>query len=183
VLKVVIRRPRIEETEEINQFFRTVLTDTFAREGLAELVEDIEAEIEGKKKYLKMDFESNGGKRYFLIALTENKIIGTIACGNANELIQECTNGDLRNMVEIGTVYVHPDYQRQGVGNKLLVEMLQTLLAQGIQEFCLDSGFKTAQTIWKKKLGEPEYWLKDYWGQGQDHMIWKIATRGAYSKK
>jgi ribosomal protein S18 acetylase RimI-like enzyme len=180
LLKVEIRRPKIEDQEELNQFFRTVLTDTFAREGLADLVEDIEADIEGKKKYLQMDFETSGEKRYFLIALTNNKIIGTITCGIANELIQECTNGALRNTIEIGTIYVLSEYQRQGVGNQLLAEMLKTLMAREIQEFCLDSGFKTAQTIWKKKFGEPEYWLKDYWGQGQDHMIWKIPTKGVY---
>ncbi|MBY0148630.1 GNAT family N-acetyltransferase [Neobacillus niacini] len=180
MLKVEIRRPKIEDQEELNQFFRTVLTDTFAREGLADLVEDIEADIESKKKYLQMDFETSGEKRYFLIALTKNKIIGTITCGNANELIQESTNGALRNTIEIGTIYVLSEYQRQGVGNQLLAEMLKTLMAREIQEFCLDSGFKTAQTIWKKKFGEPEYWLKDYWGQGQDHMIWKIPTKGVY---
>ena len=180
MLKVEIRRPRIEDLEELNQFFRTALTDTFAREGLAELVDDIEADIESKKKYLQMDFETNGEKRYFLIALTKNKIIGTIACGNANELIQECTNGALRDTIEIGTIYVLSEYQRQGVGNKLLAEMLKTLMTREIQEFCLDSGFKTAQTIWKKKFGEPAYWLKGYWGQGQDHMIWKIPTNGVY---
>lgn len=180
MLKVEIRKPKIEDTEELNQFFKTVLTDTFAREGLAELVEDIEADIESKKKYLKLDFETRGEKSYFLIALAEDKIIGTIACGTANELIQECTNGELETMVEIGTVYVHPDYQRQGVGNRLLAKMLQILIARGIQEFCLDSGFKTAQTIWYKKFGEPEYLLMDYWGQGQHHMIWKIATSEAY---
>ncbi|MCM3693925.1 GNAT family N-acetyltransferase [Neobacillus niacini] len=180
MLKVEIRRPSIEDLEELNLFFRTVLTDTFAREGLADLVEEIEADIESKKKYLKMDFETSGEKRYFLIALLQNKIIGTIACGNANELIEECTNGELVNTIEIGTVYVLPEYQRQGVGNKLLAEMLRTLNARGIQEFCLDSGFKTAQTIWKKKFKEPEYCLKDYWGQGQNHMIWKIPTSGVY---
>jgi len=180
LLKVEIRRPRIEDLEELHQFFRTVLTDIFAREGLAELVDDIEADIESKKKYLQMDFETNGEKRYFLIALAKNKIIGTITCGNANELIQECTNGTLRATIEIGTIYVLSEYQRQGVGNQLLAEMLKTLMARGIQEFCLDSGFKSAQSIWKKKFGEPEYWLKDYWGQGQDHMIWKIPTKGVY---
>ena len=178
--KVEIKRPRIEDSEVLNQFFMTVITDTFVREGLADLFEDIEAEMESKKKYLQMDLGSNGEKRYFLIALVENKIIGTIEYGPASKLIQDCTNGDLGNLVEVGTVFVLPDYQRQGVGNKLLAEMLLTLKGRGILEFCLDSGYKTAQTIWKKKFGDPDYLFKDYWGQGQDHMIWKVPTRGVY---
>lgn len=177
---VEIRRPRREDIKELNQFFRIVITETFRREGLVGLIDDIEAEIDSKKNYLHSDLDSKGEKRYFLIALAENKIIGTIEYGPASLLIQECTNGKLGNLVEVGTVFVHPEYQRQGVGNKLLAEMLCTLKAQGIVEFCLDSGYKNAQAIWIKKFGEPDYLLKDHWGQGQDHMIWKIPTNGVY---
>lgn len=178
--KVEIRRPRIEDTEELKQFFRIVIEDTFAREGLVELIDDIEAEIACKIKYLQMDFDSNGEKRYFLIALTDNKIIGSIEFGPASKLIIDCTNGNLGNLVEVGTVFVLPDYQRQGIGNRLLAVMLKSLKNQGIREFCLDSGYRNAQTIWKKKFGEPDYLLKDYWGHGQDHMIWKLTSRGVY---
>jgi GNAT superfamily N-acetyltransferase len=181
VIKVEIRRPRMEDREELNQFFRIVITDTFRREGLAGLIEDIEAEIDSKNKYLQLDLDSKGEQRYFLIALAKNKIIGTIEYGPVSELIKDCTNGKLGNHVEVGTVFVLPDYQRQGVGNRLLEEMLHTLKIRGIVDFCLDSGYKNAQTIWKKKFGEPDYLLKDYWGLGQDHMIWKIPTRGVYS--
>jgi len=181
VREVEIRRPRVEDIEELNQLFKIVITDTFAREGLAGLIDDIEAEIDSKKNYLQLDLDSKGEKRYFLIALAGNKIIGTIEYGPASKLIQDCTNGELSNLVEVGTVFVLPDYQRQGIGNRLLAEMLHTLKARGIAEFCLDSGYRNAQTIWKKKFGEPDYLLKDYWGQGQDHMIWKIATSGVYS--
>jgi GNAT superfamily N-acetyltransferase len=180
VREVEIRRPRIEDIEELNQFFKTVITDTFAREGLAGLIDDIEAEIVSKKNYLQLDLDSKGEKRYFLIALAGNKIIGTIEYGPASKLIQDCTNGELSNLVEVGTVFVLPNYQRQGIGNRLLAEMLHTLKARGIAEFCLDSGYRNAQTIWKKKFGEPDYLLKDYWGQGQDHMIWKMPTKGVY---
>lgn len=171
----------MEDIGELNQFFRIVITDTFRREGLAELIDDIEAEIDCKNNYLQLDLDSKGDQRYFLIALAENKIIGTIEYGPASKLIHDCTNGEFRNLVEVGTVFVHPDYQRQGIGNKLLAKMLQTLKDCGIVEFCLDSGYKNAQTIWKKKFGGPNYLLKDYWGQGQDHMIWKISTNGVYS--
>jgi GNAT superfamily N-acetyltransferase len=180
VQKIEIRRPRIEDIEELQQFFRIVISETFAREGLAGLIDDIEAEIESKNNYLHLDLDTNGEKRYFLIALAENKIIGTIEYGPASKLIQDCTNGILGNLAEVGTVFVLPHYQRKGIGNQLLAEMLNTLKARGIVEFCLDSGYKNAQTIWKKKFGEPDYLLKDYWGQGQDHMIWKISTSAAY---
>jgi hypothetical protein len=54
--------------------------------------------------------------------------------------------------------------------------MILTLINKGINEFCPDSGYPNAQKIWRKKLGEPDYLLKDYWGPGHDHMIWRRST-------
>ncbi|MEH7335039.1 GNAT family N-acetyltransferase [Neobacillus drentensis] len=175
-LNVEIRRPRIEEMNELNQFFRKVITDTFTKEGIGEKLVDIENEIKLKKKYLARDFESHGAERYFLIAITEDQIIGTIEYGPASDLICNCTNNAYKGLMEVGTVFVHPDYQRMGIGNMLLKAMYFALQAAGKKEFCLDSGYKSAQTIWKKKFGNPGYLLKDYWDKGYDHMIWKIRV-------
>lgn len=173
---VEIRRPTIKDNNKLNQFFTDVIINTFVREGLSELIDDIQTEIETKKKYLLADLESNGENRYFLIALTDKKIIGSIEFGPASELINRCSGGALEDLVEVGTVYVHPDYQRQGIGNLLLNKMITTLKNRGIEEFCLDSGYKNSQKIWLGKFGEPEYLLPDYWGQGNDHMIWRIQV-------
>ncbi len=170
---VEISRPRITDIEELGKFFRIVIMDTFAREGLEEKLDDIENEIEEKKKYLKSDLDSSGQNKYFLIALSQNIIIGSIEYGLVSELIINCTDGQLAELVEIGTVFVHPNYQGQGIGNLLLNLMYLTLQNRGIKEFCLDSGYTNAQKIWKKKFGEPDYVIKDYWGVGYDHMIWR----------
>jgi GNAT superfamily N-acetyltransferase len=176
-INIEIRRPRKRDIEELNQFFSKVIRDTFDKEGLSELLDDMKAEINSKIHYLKTDLKSNGENRYFFIALYENEIIGSIEYGAVSELITSCTEGALSNWVEIGTVFVHPDYQRRGIGTLLLNVMLLTLQNRGINEFCLDSGYKNAQKVWKKKFGEPDYLLKDYWGLGSDHMIWKRNTK------
>lgn len=80
---------------------------------------------------------------------------------------------------EINSKIIHlenddPHYQRNGVGNVLLKAMYSAMRQKGIKEFVLDSGYKTAQQIWTKKFGEPQYLLKDYWGKANDHMIWKV---------
>ncbi|USG65461.1 GNAT family N-acetyltransferase [Brevibacillus ruminantium] len=175
---VEIRRPRVEDTEELHQFFRTVIQDTFFREGIADLLDDIENEFKTKKHYLKTDLESNGQQRYFLIAVDKNNknIIGTIEYGPASELIRVCTDGALSHLHEVGTVFVHPDYQKRGIGTLLVNVIVLTLQNRGIQEFCLDSGYAQAQKVWSKKFGEPDYLLKDYWGEGADHMIWRPRT-------
>ncbi|HFK1762939.1 GNAT family acetyltransferase [Bacillus wiedmannii] len=172
---VEIRRPNSDDLNELNLFFRLVITHTFKNEWLSKLLDDIENEIHTKKQYLKNDLESNGESRYFLLAIdtSNDKIIGTIEIGPASTLIHSCTGGVLKDLYEIGTVFVLPEYQRKGIGNVLLNAMYITLLSRGITEYCLDSGYKKAQSIWTKKFGEPSYVLKDYWGESSDHMIWK----------
>lgn len=173
---VEIRRPGIEDCQTLNEFFRLVITDIYAKEGLAELTDDMENEIETKNKYIEADLDSAGENRYFLLACRDHKIIGTIEYGMASKLIDRLSAGSLKELVEIGTVFVHPDYQGQGVGNLLLDAMYLALANKRIQEFCLDSGYKRAQKIWKKKFGVPAYLIKDYWSEGFDHMIWKVSN-------
>ncbi len=176
VINIQIRRPRMEEIKQLKEFFKIVIIDTFNKEGIGEKLDDIKNEINVKESYLESDFESNGEKRFFLIALDVDKIIGTIEFGPASELICDCTNNNFKELLEVGTVFILPDYQRLGVGNLLLNKMYSTLQNKGIGKFCLDSGYINAQKIWKKKFGEPDYWLKGYWGKGYDHMIWKIRV-------
>lgn len=170
---VEIRRPQRADFTALTHFFDFVVKDTFVKEGIAHLVEDSEQEIKTKIDYLHQDLNSNGETRYFLMALIQDKIVGTIEFGPASELISNCTNGELREIAEVGTVFVHPEHQRQGVGSLLLNTMYITLLSRGIEEFCLDSGYSAAQKVWQKKFGKPSYHLLDYWGEGHDHMIWK----------
>ncbi|TMU87070.1 GNAT family N-acetyltransferase [Bacillus sp. BHET2] len=178
MLKIEIRRPQIDDSLELNRFFSTVIMDTFLKEGLSEMHDEIESEIESKKQHLKCDFDSKGENRCFFIASEKSckKIIGTIEYGPASELINNCTDGALSEVYEIGTVFVHPDYQLRGVGKLLLNVMFLTFLNKGIKEFCLDSGYANAQKVWTKTFGEPDYLLKDYWGKGSDHMIWRRDT-------
>ncbi|WLR57355.1 GNAT family N-acetyltransferase [Mesobacillus subterraneus] len=171
---VEIRRPRTEDVKQLNDFFKTVITDTFINEGIGDLVNDMKDEIDSKKRYLESDLGSNGEKRYFLIALIGDKVIGSIEYGPANEIIRKST--DKFTLIEVGTVFVHPEHQRNGLVNVLLKAMYGAFQQRGIEEFWLDSGYKRAQSIWKKKFGEPEILLKNYWGEDFHHMIWSVKT-------
>lgn len=51
------------------------------REGIGELLDDIEDEINSKIIHLKNDFESGGAQHYFLIAEHKGKIIGQLKSG------------------------------------------------------------------------------------------------------
>jgi GNAT superfamily N-acetyltransferase len=170
---IEIRRPQPGDVEKLYRFFELVLRDTFAKEGLAHLAEDLEREISDKKRILKEDIQSNGEKRYFLTALMDGEVIGTIEYGPTGQIILDCTKGELESVVEVGTVFIHPDYQRQGIGTLMLNAICLTLLGRNIDEFCRDSGYKNAQRVWRRKFGEPAYVIRDYWGEGFDHMIWR----------
>ncbi|MCP3810445.1 GNAT family N-acetyltransferase [Paenibacillus sp. Lou8.1] len=176
---VEIRRPEIKDIEKLNELFRVVITDTFAKEGIGHMLEDIEEEINTKRLYLESDLESHGEQRYFLIAVDGNQIMGSIEYGPVSQLISKSTSDTFKKLCEVGTVFVHPDYQKIGVGNLLLKSMYLALKNRGVEEFCLDSGYRIAQKIWKKKFGTPDYLLKDYWGAGSDHMIWRIKVKDA----
>ncbi|MCR8847527.1 GNAT family N-acetyltransferase [Rossellomorea sp. SC111] len=175
--RIEISRPNSRDKNELIQFFSTVIQDTFAKEGISSFHEDLKNEIETKCTYLQSDYDSNGTERYFLIAKDGQTIVGTIEYGHSSELINRTTNGALMDVYEIGTVFVHPGYQRRGIGSLLLNTMLLTFLNRGIAEFCMDSGYATAQTVWTRKLGDPDYWLKNYWGEDSDHMIWKRKVK------
>lgn len=177
LLSIEIKRPIEKDLDNLNLFFRVVIEDTFEREGIAHLVDDIESEIIEKQKYLKLDLDSNRENRYFLLAIINNQIIGTIEYGPVSKLISDLTNGELQDLVEVGTVFVRPDYQGKGIGTLLWNAMYLTLQSKGIDEFCLDSGYSNAQKIWKKKFGKPDYLIKDYWSEGNDHMIWRRKAR------
>ncbi len=177
MFEIKIRRPKTEDIEGLKEFFKEVITHTFIKEGVGDRTEDINEEIKTKEKYLKSDLDSNGGERYFLIAFHDNKVIATIEYGTPNELINSCTKGSLKNIPEIGTVFVKPDFQGQGIGSLMIKKILIAIEEKGIMEFCLDSGYPTAQMIWLKKFGQADYILKDYWGEGMDHMIWIRALK------
>lgn len=171
---IEINRPEFKDIELINEFFQIVLRHTFERNGITHLVDLIDEEIEDKRRCLNEDIESNGKNRYFLIAKKADKIVGSIEYGPSNELIYSCTNGELKELLEIGTVFVHPDYQNKGIGSRLLDLIFIELEKNGVKEVCIDSGYKSAQKTWVKKFGNPEYHLKDYWGEDADHMVWRI---------
>jgi GNAT superfamily N-acetyltransferase len=173
---IKIRRPVYEDTAELNDFFNMVITDTFIKEGIGGLLEDMEKEIEVKKEYLLQELSSRGEARYFLLAQAGGKIIGTVEFGPASRLILENTNQEYSHLFEVGTVFVHPDVQGEGVGSKLLSSLYPVFCERGIEEFCMDSGYKRAQEIWKMKFGQPAVVIENYWGKGSHHMIWRPRT-------
>ncbi|MBB6673778.1 GNAT family N-acetyltransferase [Cohnella nanjingensis] len=154
------------------QIFKYSISDAFEKEGLGHLHDDIQKEIEDKKQLALTSLDPTNSDTYFLIAKLNEAVVGTISFGPCGEAIQSCTENQLDDVGELGSIYVLPSCQGQGVGSNLIKGMLTYLKKQGIDQFCLDSGYKRAQTRWLRKFGEPYKVVKDYWGPDSDHMVW-----------
>lgn len=169
-----ISKPSIEDLSELNAFFDFILTDTFERNGYLDLTDLRDSEIELKKEMLRHSLDSTSTHFFMLARLEAGTIVGTISVGPANEDIVECTNKDYEGLLEIGSLFIHPTYQRQGIASRLILEVESILTSKGINCYCLDSGYQLAQKTWTQKFGPPQYLIKDHWGEGADHMIWKV---------
>lgn len=169
---IIISNPARTDIKSAYQVFEISIPDAFDKEGLGSLKEDIQREVEYKKYLLDASFNMAGSDIYFKIAKLEDTVIGTISFGPCGEDIKKCTESELDEVGEIGSLYILPSYQCQGIGSALIHAMARHLYKQGIYKFCLDSGYKSAQKRWLRKFGEPYKVVKDYWGKGSDHMIW-----------
>lgn len=172
-MNIIISRPVKKEKEKLKNFFTEVIIHTFKNYGYYDKYkQDIDYEVGKQTTALEQDLTSNGSFSYFLIARDRDKIVGTIAYGPPNSDIKKYYKDDLKNIPEIKSVYIAPEYQGKGIGTKLFDEMIKVLRKKGFSEFCLDSGYPKAQQFWKNKLGNPVKIVFDRWDAGNDYMIW-----------
>ncbi|MGN8772301.1 GNAT family N-acetyltransferase [Paenibacillus barengoltzii] len=174
-----------EDREQACRVFEQTIPEAFAAEGLGHLIEDIREEVDGKRKLVNAALgaasssDPHGkGKTagespvLFLVAKIGREVVGTISFGPCGKETRDCTQHALDEVGELGSLYVLPANQGQGIGAALIEAMAKALQERGIEQFCLDSGYKRAQQKWLRKFGEPYVVAKDYWGPGQDHMVW-----------
>jgi GNAT superfamily N-acetyltransferase len=150
--------------------FETTIPDTLIKENIIIPYTFITKEVETKKRLLNESVENRD--IIFLTAKIHGSVVGTISFGPCGEYIRKCTEGELSDIGELGSLYILPDHQGRGIGSALIREMAWELNGRGVERFCLDSGYKHAQKRWQRKFGEPYMTVKDYWGPGYDHMIW-----------
>jgi GNAT superfamily N-acetyltransferase len=170
---ISIGKPEFNDKEKIKELFTVSISDTFDKNNVTRLCE-VTDEVEEKMRLLDNYYSSNQGEPHFLIAREELEIVGVIACFPVSNAIKqnvtECTNNDS----EIGCVYIVPEHQQKGIGSLLYNEMKSYLKSIGIKKCYLSAGFVTSQKYWQMKLGEPQFVLKNMWGNGFHELVWKI---------
>lgn len=167
----IIRQVKQDDTTELLSFFREVITDTFAKEGVADLIDDIEIEVKDKSDKLLKSFDPNSLFQFF-VAEKDGGIIGTLSVNEPGQFSREHLKEKVEGVLEIGSVFVKPECQSRGVGKRLLCHAIEYLRSSGYKSFALDSGYFNAQKIWGHILGKPEVILENFWGNGVDHMFW-----------
>lgn len=170
-MDIYITRPQKEDVHELEKLFISSIKDAFKQEGVDDS-QGIREEVAIQMAFLQQDFNSQGSEVFYWIARSREQIVGTIAYSETSKLIQDNFQIDFQNIPEIRSVYILPEFQGQGVGSLLFNTILVSLHQKNIRQICLDGGYKKSQKFWIKKLGNPSLTLKDYWGEGADHMIW-----------
>ncbi|MET3210681.1 UNVERIFIED_CONTAM: putative N-acetyltransferase YhbS [Paenibacillus sp. PvR008] len=160
------------DLEAADVVFESSITAAFEQEGLEALNDDMQHEIEHKKRLLRTSLSALNSDLFFLMAKHNHNVVGTISYGPCGEAIRKCTNDELEHVGTLGSLYVLPGYQGQGVGSALIRALMTRLKEMEVTHFCLDSGFKIAQIKWLRKFGAPYTIAKDYWGKDGDHMVW-----------
>lgn len=170
---LLITRLTEKDIEGAYKLFKITIPDAFKKSGSEDKKELIEKEIQHKKEILQEAVNNNN--ILFWVAKDKEKVIGTISYGPCCNDIKECTNNEITDLGELGSIFVLPEYQGQGVGSALINHLLAYLKKEGIKEFCLDSGYEQAQKTWLRKFGKPYAIVKDHWAPGVDNMVWRCS--------
>ena len=169
---VVLKDREVKDREELYLFYKTTITHTFRNNGIED-PSGINNEVNQQ-----MDTFDRGED--ILTARLNGRIVGTIAFGRQNKSVSGNLPPEMENLPEIKGVYVHPDYQSRGIGSLLWKSIITRLHYRNVSRACLDSGYRQAQRYWKEKIGKPDIVMKDYWGPGEDQMIWFLQIENLY---
>jgi GNAT superfamily N-acetyltransferase len=176
-MQIRVDRPTVRDVEKLHRLFDATIRAAFEQNGVSTPYDDeLTTEIGLQKERLERDLASGGTDEHFLIARVGDEVVGSAAYGPANYLVRKHLPVDFDLVPEVKTVYVRPDFQGRGVGSLLFGEIVERLRSKGIDEFCLDSGYKLAQRYWERKLGSPKVVLHDHFGPGAHFMIWHVHT-------
>lgn len=112
-------------------------------------------------------------KQYY-VATQDTQVVGMIAYLDPSEPVQIVAKQlqiPIDQIREIIAVYVHPDFQRKGVGSELLTHMGNVLRDKKIPYFALSTGYLRGKNFWRKKLGNETQILQTYY-EGHPCHVW-----------
>lgn len=174
-----VTKPQPEDIASMHEVFEKAIPFAFAADGLEGFEAEIASEIEDKANKVARSLDPESGTRFW-VAKAGEKVIGTVSFGPCGKHVHAVTNGEFDHLGELGSIYVDPEFHGAGVGSALINTVVAQLHAEGVEEFCLDSGYIKAQEQWRRKFGEPYAISKHYWDSGNDHWVWRCKVADVY---
>lgn len=120
-----------EDIPSVSKLFKVTIADAFEREGLGHLQEDIRQETAAKIQMANAALNPQDTDVYFWLARSGGVVIGTVSYAPCGEDIRNCTDNRLSAVGELGSLYVLPEIQGQGVGSALIEEVTVFLRKRG----------------------------------------------------
>lgn len=165
-----------KDVNQLKGYFKHVISHTFLNNGVDD-DEDLNSEINKKMTYINRYF--NGSDDMFIVA-KDDDVVGIIGFYTPNQMIQELVGDKVDGLKEMGTLYIHPDYQSRGIGSQLITLLTQFMKEQGVDSYCFDCGYKKAMATWTRKFGQPTYFFKDYWDVGDHYAVWIVDIKETF---
>lgn len=116
--KITIEPLTRSDADGVYQVFETTIPAAFDQEGIGSLLDDIQDEITQKKAMIHKALQAKDNIKasvFFLVAKMGDVIVGTISYAPCGKEIRECTEGRLNGIGELGSLYVLPEVQGQGL--------------------------------------------------------------------
>ena len=177
-MSLILIEPDISLLPKIVDLFTDSITNTFMINGIKDLAE-LQYEINEKSERVRNYIESKNDDEFFIITELHNHIVGIAGIFPVSDMIIKNYPTLSKKDIEIGSVYINPKFQRQGITKILLEMLLNRLLEKKIETFYLDCGYPTSQVYWKRVFGNPVKTFPNYFGKGESYMIWRIDTAEA----
>lgn len=166
--KIIIETLNFKDIKQAEQLLEISASENFKKNGVVN-EKEIEDKVNEKIKIVHSFFENNPVCSAMYAAKINDKLIGLIALGSQTPKVIKHIENKFINVVEIKSLFILPDYQKQGLGMNLFNFVCSELLKNNHTHFMLYSSYKTGQNYWQKILGEPYKIVVD---NGTTRKIW-----------
>ena len=120
---------------------------------------------------------SNNNKDNVFVAIDQkDSAVGIVAMlqteNSQKDILKKAGIMNWEEIVEISMCYVHPKFQKKGIGKRLFRECVKNIQQSSYTKFFLYSGYPASITVWKKLIGKEYTVLTKYFPDKQDCYVW-----------
>jgi tRNA(Arg) A34 adenosine deaminase TadA/ribosomal protein S18 acetylase RimI-like enzyme len=162
----------------VRKLIEITIPQTFIDNGVFEKnsPKALQNEIERIVKKIKSIFNSNKSDKAFVAIDIHGKVVGIIAAllinNSQKDALLKSKIKNWEDIVEISMCYVLPEYQKKGIGKKLLIYCLNYISNLPQSKYFLYSGYPISIKVWRKLLGREVTIIPKYFPDKQDCYVW-----------